>query len=80
MLINIFVKCLIVDLILLSFNNFFEMMNYFLFEIDEKNKKNSYFKLSFYFEFDDDLKCRITFLIFLLNFLIKIRKKGLFII
>ena len=56
------------------------MMNCFFFEIDEENKKNFCFELSFYFEFDDDLKCRVTFSMFLLNFLIKIRKEGLFII
>ena len=80
MLINISVKCSIVDLISLSFNNFFKIMNYFLFEIDENNKENFYFKLFFYFEFDDDLKYRITFSMFLLNFLIKTHKKSLFII
>ena len=56
------------------------MMNYFLFKIDEKDKKNFCFELSFCFEFDNDLKCRITFSMFLLNFLIKIRKENLFII
>ena len=49
-------------------------MNYFLFEIDKKNKKSFYFKLLFYFEFNNDLRYRITFSIFLLNLLIKTRK------
>ena len=77
---DIFVRCLIVNLISLSFNNSSKMMNYFFFEIDEKNKKSFCFKLLFYFEFDDDLRYQITFSMFLLNLLIKTRKKNLFII
>ena len=49
-------------------------MIFFFFEIDELNVKN------FYFEFDDDLKCLITFSVFLLNFLIKTLNESLFII
>ena len=49
------------------------MMNFFPFEIDKLNVKN------FYFEFDDDLKCLITFSIFLLNFLIKTFNENLLI-
>ena len=49
-------------------------MNYFFFEIDELNVKN------FCFEFDNNLKCRITSSIFLLSFLIKVFNEDLFII
>ena len=72
MLSNIFIKCSIIDLISSFFNNFFK--------IDEKDKKVFYFKLFFYFEFNNDLRYRITFSIFLLNLLIKTFKKNLFII
>ena len=54
-------------------------MNFFL-KVDEKNKKSFCFELFFCFEFNDDLKCQITFSIFLLNFLIEIYKENLFII
>ena len=69
-----FIKYLIIDLISLSFNNSFKIINYFLFKIDKLNVK------SFYFEFNDDLKYRITSSIFLLNFLIKVFNKDLLII
>ena len=56
------------------------MINCFSFKIDEKNKKKICFELSFCFEFDDDLKYRIMFSMFLLNLLIETRKENLFII
>ena len=55
------------------FKQFFYNDEFFFFEIDKLNVK------SFYFEFDDDLKCLITFSMFLLNSLMKILNENLFI-
>ena len=60
-----FIKYSIVDLISSFFDNSFEIMNCFPFEIDELNVKK------LYFEFNDDLRYRITFLIFIVNSLMK---------
>ena len=49
-------------------------MNYFSFEIDEMSVK------FFYFKFNDDLRYRVIFSMFLLNFLIKALNENLFII